>query len=568
MKVTKLIILPALLAMTLASCGNGETPVSSSGETSQEGSSSSSSSSSSSDSWTGKRNEDFELAKVTYMDNGVEKGLTRNTIYTNAGSPHVDGYHVGEEATIHALVVPFGFTDSNLQSVQTQENVERFKTCFFGSAEEMAEHGGTYSLADFYRTSSYGHSNFQGNVAESWCIYEGTTTQFEKASKGSAGIFAANYARDWYATEYAKEGHGALGADAEPLAYYDVNKDGYIDLMWVVYSKPYQSDTDWWAYVTYTSNAANKQKPAVKTLAWASMTFLDNAAGGYDTHTFIHETGHTYGLDDYYDYNHTWAPMGGVDYMDHNLGDHSMFSKFSLGWTRPWVVDDDAVITLRPGTTTGDCFLLPSPGYNGTAFDEYMMVELMAPVGLAKYDYENGYQSTTGYSKAGIRVTHVDNRVYLTSHDVPLTDNPEVGIDTRIGNSKFGRISLQYDGDYWPNENGTKTSYSQFSIIEANCDTEKNWTLSSTYNASNNSLFRKGGFFNLKSNWGWAKTFMPSGTNLWNKAKTTTGWANVDTQTYEIDDTCTFNYSLKVLSIDEDPEYGYVAKVQVTANAY
>ena len=61
---------------------------------------------------------------------------------------------------------------------------------------------------------------------------------------------------------------------------------------------------------------------------------------------------------------------------------------------------------------------------------------------------------------------------------------------------------------------------------------------------------------------------MPSESNLWNKAKTITGWENATTQTYTIDETCTFNYVIKCLSIEKDAKDGYVAKVQVTANAY
>ena len=564
MKGKTLLIVSALVSMALVACNN----TGNNSESKNSSTNTSTTSQTSETQWDGKTNDDFEKAKITYTKGGVEKPLNRNTLYTNAGSPHVDGYHIGEAAEIHAMVVPFGFTDTSLQSRQTTENIARFKTCFFGTNEEIQSKGGLYSLAGFYQQSSYGHSNFQGEVLPAWCVYNGTTSQFQSASGGSAGVFAANYARNWYVSEYAKENHGALGADAHPITWYDVNNDGYIDLMWVVYSNGYKSGTDWWAYVTYTSNKADKATPAVKTLAWASMLFLENGYAGYDTHTFIHETGHTYGLDDYYDYNDQWAPMAGVDYMDHNLGDHSMFSKFTLGWTQPLVVDDSALITLRPGTTTGDCFLLPSPGYNGTAFDEYMMVELMAPVGLARQDYMNGYQSTSGFTQPGIRITHVDNRVELNSHDVPLTDNPEDAIDVRIGNSYMGRSGVKGDGDYWTHQDGTRTSYSQFSIMEANCDQDKNWTTSSTYNASNASLFKKGGFFNLKSNWGWAKTFMPSKTNLWNKAKTTTGWTGKDTQTYTIDETCTFNYSLKVISIEPDETYGYIAKVEVTANAY
>ena len=562
---TKVLLLVSALVLTLGACTDKNNTSDSTSTSSQ---SETPSSSSSSEAWEGKTNEDFEKAAITYTENGVEKPLNRNTLYTNAGSPHVDGYHIGEAATIHAMVVPFGFTDDDLQSRQTAANIERFKTCFFGTNEEIQAKGGLYSLAGFYQQSSYGHSDFQGQVLPTWCLYNGTTNQFAAAASGSGGVFAANYARNWYINEYAKENHGALGADAHPLTWFDVNNDGYIDLMWVVYSKDYKSSTDWWAYVTYTANPANLTSPNVKTLAWASLRFLDGGYGGYDTHTFIHETGHTFGLDDYYDYNDSWAPMGGVDYMDHNLGDHSMFSKFTLGWTSPWVVDDDALITLRPGTTTGDCFILPSPNYNGTAFDEYFMLELMAPVGLAEQDYKNGYSYTYGYTQPGIRITHVDNRAYSTNHDVPVNDNWSTAKAIRIGNSYMGRSGVKYDGDYWTHGVDDRTSYSQFSIMEANCDPENNWTLSSTYNASNNSLFKEKGFFNLKSQWGWAKTFMPSKTNLWNKAKTTTGWTGRDTQTYEIDESCTFNYSIKVVSIAADAEYGWVAKVQVTANAY
>ena len=555
----KVLFLISAMALTLTACV--EKPKTS------ESSSASSQSQSSSEAWEGKTNDDFGKAAVSYFDNGVEKPLTRNTLYTNAGSPHLDGFHLDGPATVHAMVVPFGFTDDDLQARQTSDNIERFKTAFFGTNEEIQAKGGLYSLAGFYQQSSYGQSNFEGQVLPTWVIYNGTTSQFASASGGNGGVYASNYARNWYVTEYAKENHGSLGADAHPLTWFDANNDGYIDLIWVVYSKNYKSSTDWWAYVTYTANPADRTNPNVKTLAWASMVFLDNGYSGYDTHTFIHETGHTYGLDDYYDYNDTWAPMGGVDYMDHNLGDHSMFSKFTLGWTSPWVVDDDALITLRPGTTTGDCFILPSPDYNGTAFDEYFMLELMAPVGLAEQDYKNGYSYTTGYSQPGIRITHVDNRAYANNRDNPVTDNWSTAKAIRIGNSYMGRTGVKTDGDYWTHGDD-RTSYSQFSIMEANCNSEDNWTLSSNYNATNNSLFREKGFFNLKSQWGWANTFMPSKTNLWNKAKTTTGWTGKDTQLYEIDESCTFNYSIKVVSIAADAEYGWVAKVQVTANAY
>ena len=269
--------------------------------------------------------------------------------------------------------------------------------------------------------------------------------------------------------------------------------------------------------------------------------------------------------------------MGGVDFMDHNLGDHCMFSKFTLGWTSPWVVDDDAIITLRPGTTTGDCFIIPSPNYNGTAFDEYIMVELMAPIGLAEQDYKNGYENTSGFSEPGLRISHIDARVYKSNRDNPLTTNPQEGIDFRISNSKGGRFGIKTDGDYWGIQDPSdpsktiKSYYALTTVIESVINPTTNNLTTPGYNLKNSSLFKEGQRFDLKpakaGSYSWSSVFMPSQTNLWNKAKTIDGW-NGNEQRQSIDQSMTFNYSLKVLSIQADVQYGYVAKVKVTADAY
>lgn len=559
-KLSKVLSVFLLTTMVFA-CDN------SSNSSTSKDTSSSSSASSSSQTIDYKENKDFEKAKTTFVDaNGVEKDLNMQTIYTNSGNPHLDPL---EEQ--HVLVVPFGFTDSNLQSVQTAENVEKIKKTFFGTQEEINAVGGWTSVANYYNTSSFGKSVFEGQVVPTWVNYGKSSSEFMSDSQGNLGIYAAEFARNWYISEYAKENHGDLGAEAKPLSYFDKNGDGYIDLLWVVYSHPTGGRDDWWAYVTYTNNMSNTKSPAVKTLGFASIQWMQNSSDGYDPHTYIHETGHTYGLDDYYDYRGKWSPMAGIDMMDHNLGDHCAFSKFTLGWLSPLVVDDSAIITLHPTTTTGECFILPSPNYNGTAFDEYMMVELMAPVGLAQSDYKNGYENVNGYSRAGIRITHVDARVYKADHDTYLSTNPGEGTDFRVCNSYAGRDygsainNLKTDTDYWQREDGSLNYYTLTSIMEASINEDKNWTKVSTYNATNDALYTKGDEFSLDDSYGWAKTFMPSGTNLWNKAKTITGWEDKSQtiQTYEIDETCTFDYELKVLSIDKVDD-SYEAKVRVT----
>ena len=512
-----------------------------------------------------KRNADFNLGYTTYMEGTTEKPLTINTIYTSNGNPHMN--NIGGA---HVLVIPFGFQEDQYQRKQTTEVLDRMEKLFFGTSEEMKELGAWESLSSFYQKSSYGKSEFTGRMPKSWCIYN------KSAESCTGGVEAAEYGRNWYINEYAKANHGALGADAEPLSWFDSDGDGFIDLIWVIYSHPTVSnDTQWWAYVTYTSNGKNVASPNVKTLGWASIDWSNNTLGGYDAHTYIHETGHTYGLPDYYDYNNIWSPMGGIDFMDHNMGDHNMYSKFQLGWTAPRVVDDDALITLRPGTTTGDCFIIPSPGYNGTAFDEYFMVELMAPVGLCEADYKGGYSNISGYSKPGVRILHIDARVYKGDRNTYITSRNQVATasDIRVDNSYAGRGGLYSASDYWPvlDKTGKETGqryYTEASLIESNCDPDKNWQKDHSYTASNASLFTQGSVFNLSDKKGFAEVFMPSQTNLWNKAKTITGWSkDKKSQTYTIDKTITMNYELKVLSIDEDPTYGWTARVLVDKDA-
>lgn len=549
------------LTFLMVGCGSTSslsTPVSSSS------SSSSPVSSSSSTNLPTKTNEDFEYAKTSYVKDGKEYDLNMNTLYTNQGAPHLDPL-----VEQHVMVVPFGFKDSSLQAVQNDATIERIRTTFFGTKEEIASVGGWMSVSDYFKGSSYGKSDFEGQVIPTWCVYDGTADDFYAANSSNLGISAAEYARNWYLSEYNKENHGSLGADAKDLTYFDANKDGKIDLIWIVYSQPTDHvNQRWWAYVTYKTNAANLDAPTVNTLGWASIDWMSQAFNGYDPHTYIHETGHTYGLDDYYDYSNTWSPMGGIDMMDHNLGDHSAFSKFSLGWTAPLVVDDSATITLRPMTTTGDCFILPSPGYNGTAFDEYMMVELMAPVGIAEVDYKNGYSNVNGYSKPGIRISHIDARVFkdakaYSDHNTYLKDNPEEGQDFRVSNTPIGRRDDHADSDYWLSGNNKKRYMSLTSIFESVFDETNNTTTSKNYVASNTSLFTAKQSFTLSSSTAkWASTYMPSQSNLWNKAKTITG-GNVTNQKFTIDETCTFDYRLYISSIQEDAEYGWVAKVQV-----
>lgn len=142
--------------------------------------------------------------------------------------------------------------------------------------------------------------------------------------------------------------------------------------------------------------------------------FEDRVVGDYktgvSTSTAIHEFGHYFGLVDYYDNDSGHNVLGVYDMMSNNEGDHNPYSKYLLNWISPIIVDgkqDSYEIKINAFGTSGDAILIPALGYdyNGTQFDEYIMIDLFASDSLYESTSSN-YQLGTG-----VRIYHV-NSVY------------------------------------------------------------------------------------------------------------------------------------------------------------
>ena len=139
----------------------------------------------------------------------------------------------------------------------------------------------------------------------------------------------------------------------------------------------------------------------------------------------LHELSHGFGIEDYYDFypynDELVSPLGGFDIQEDNFGDWNAYSRFACGWTTPYVITPDVdEITLRIGAS-GDCpdaVLIPtSKGWNGTPFDEYLLLDVLAPVGASGFDWPlissmrySAAKSSTG-TQGGVRILHVDARL-------------------------------------------------------------------------------------------------------------------------------------------------------------
>lgn len=340
----------------------------------------------------------------------------------SADYPYLSSHKTESGKNPKILVIPVAINGYELNV--TDRNLNRIKKAFSGSMEETS----WQSVSSFYSRSSFGKLSLDITVAPSWYACGKTVEEIYQKDIASRSKTAGveeilNNATKWYKNTYS--------SDATEL---DSNKDGYIDAVWLIYSAPnYQSEpslskyeTTLWAYTFWSSLSPKVSSPVAGTFGWASYDFMLEGYGslGIDAHTYIHETGHMLGLDDYYDYNGTngCAPMGAVDMMDANIIDHNAFSKTILGWTYPFVINQEGSITIKPSCTSGDVLLIPtSKGWNGTPFDEYMMVEFYTPENLNQHDsahkYSNGVQ---GFQEPGIRIYHVDARLVYTKTVSPV----------------------------------------------------------------------------------------------------------------------------------------------------
>jgi M6 family metalloprotease-like protein len=346
------------------------------------------------------------LSKYSLADEG--KSLSRSLLPSTG------------ERSILVIPVTIGGYESNA----TAETRNDIVATFNGQASET----GYESLRSYYSASSFGQLSLHATVTD-WfnCGYSAQEIINASSNDALAGVRSIlKKAIAWFRFQYNESG-----------SRFDTDGDGYLDAVWLIYSAPdFSKDSTlnnphktFWAMTSWNKDEGDIYQPVPSGFSWGSYDFMYRAYGNksLDAHTYIHETGHLLGLDDYYDYENKCAPMGGVDMMDRNIIDHNAYSKFALGWVSPILATHAGSITLHPSVTTGSCLIIPtSKGWNGSVFDEYLLIEMYAPEGLNNKDslapYTQGFpQSFTRY---GIRIYHVDARlcIYAGSSKRDYTD--------------------------------------------------------------------------------------------------------------------------------------------------
>lgn len=297
------------------------------------------------------------------------------------------------------LVLPIQFSDNQPTGVNIAKFTTDLETAFNGTKDEayLKQYPLFLSVKDFYEQSSYGKLGLDFVVPQE--IYTAPRTQLEYCQKytsnSSLSIRASN--------EIIQSAY-----DDYVLSSNDTKQ--YNSVIGIYYSDYNQfNERDQELFWAYTCNFSENEKP-YDNYIWASYYFLFEVVKfGLDTHTYIHEFGHLLGIDDYYNYDDSYKTAAGVlDTMVANVGDHNAYSKYLLGWIDPITPKSSGKIELKPYATSGDALIVGSD-WNGTAYDEYLILTYYTPTGL--YERDTKYPKYNMYETSGILVYQVDSRL-------------------------------------------------------------------------------------------------------------------------------------------------------------
>lgn len=316
-------------------------------------------------------------------------------------------YPLKSTGTQKVLVIPVQFTGSAYR--WTTYERDSIRKCFFGNPSSNPDLGWE-SVSSFYNKSSYGKLEISGELGETF------TSKYTFAELDSA--LHPHPDRDLVDEFEKSTTYNTLRKK------YDTDGDGFIDSIAFIYRDPIKVDSEmrWWAFVYTNNSEPNAEKPMVNTYMWASYYFQDIASSGnphggkynLDAHTYIHESGHLLGLDDYYCYpDNAYDPSGGQEMHSQNIGDENIYSKLCLNWVAPYHVktSGSVTLTLRTSSAYGDAIII-NDNWNGTPMDEYLILEYYSPTVLNQKDSESAYaKNAQMFQTSGFRLYHVDSRL-------------------------------------------------------------------------------------------------------------------------------------------------------------
>lgn len=380
--------------------------------------------------------------------------------------------HIPSEGNQNILVIPVEFSDYGVDKLGLSKDqyIENLNKVFFGSTENNAY----VSVSEYYNRSSYGKLRLSGKVCDQIYTFPLSIESIKEKKLKRDELVKKYYTKvlEWY-----KENHDDL--DSFKIEGLKEGKNVPIYMVYTYPSEELVADDEnfFWAY-TFSDVP----------LSWSSSSFMYLNYGEPNAHTYIHETGHLFGLVDYYPDTSKVSDKevvvpeqtARIDMMDCSIGDHTSFSKMMLNWVKPYYVTDSCEISISSLADSGDLILLAND-WNKTVFDEYYLLEFYTPTVLNAYDVSFGNSEAKLPTVPGIKLYHVDARLaYVNSKKRPLKyceDGEAIPVATNI--------YFAHDNDTYDEPNNFQKNY-LYSLVLNRSTEVKNAC------ATNENLFRNG----------------------------------------------------------------------------
>ena len=412
------------------------------------------------------------------------------------------------------LVIPVWFNDSNSFINTSKKEAVRsdIEKAYFGTTADT----GWNSVASYYKEESKGILHLTGTVSD-W--YECGISYRTAGRPNYDTADLVERAVTWYFTNN----------PSDSRSNYDSDGDNVLDGVMLIYAAPDHraladdSYSNLWAFCYWIQPDPIPSGIYPNVYFWASYDFMYGSNVVYsrtgnsryysgdtlhctiDAHTYIHEMGHVFGLEDYYDYSdNSYFPAGAFSMQDYNIGGHDPFSVFAFGWASAYLPTSSDTITISNFQDNHDMIIL-SPEFNAydSPFDEYLILELYTPTGLntldSTYKYLNQF---TGPTQAGIRVWHVDSRLATPTNSIGSSytlagSNVKQGADWGITHalSNTYEDGTEYTADYLSKMGRGYYDYNILQFIRNN----KTETYHPTSYMTNDDLFYKGDTFTMSS---------------------------------------------------------------------
>ena len=337
-------------------------------------------------------------------------------------------YETSAEArTIRCMIIPVHFTDG-----YGYDDYD----FFCAQVDKMMNGTEVYSARKYYLNASYGMIDLQYEIMP---VYEVGMSSWDMENKWNS---TPDYY--WYTEHYWQIYDSTRAAYDGDLSKFDTDNDGYADIVIMVFDDPsvdgiskcgtlYGGKVVSMAYNRVVDNADHNYPSCCHAICLERYHMMPDDGKGeswrwendeiWNWMVLNHEIGHMFGAPDLYCIdtvepytNHN--PLG-FDLHVNEMGDLNSWTKLSFGWIDPYVITPDVekvTLRLRCSALYPDCILIPtSKGWNGSPFDEFMLVEVFAKAGNNKVHWDGQLTEFTSQKdsarQGGVRILHIDQRM-------------------------------------------------------------------------------------------------------------------------------------------------------------